>query len=626
MEKNSLFGYSGRILRVDLSQGEVSIDKPPVDYYQRYLGGRGFIAFTLLKEVPGQVDPLGPKNKLIFALGPLTGMPLPGSGRNSVGAKSPLTGAFGEAEAGGYWGAELKRAGFDAIIVEGVSNSPVYLWIRDGQAELRDASHLWGTEVAEAHFAIRKELEDEKIRTAVIGPCGEKRIRFACVLNDITHVAGRTGMGAVMGSKRLKAIAVRGKSIPPMANQEAVRDLSRWMAKNFKEKAGVWKYGTGYLMEGYSLAGNLPGFNFLDGCFDQVGKITAQAICEQFRVEMYGCYACPIRCKKRIKIDPPNEVNPIYGGPEYETIAAFGSNCGISDHKAICKAHEICNRNGIDTISAGATIAFAMECFEKGLITTKDTDGLELTFGNGEAMLRLLEQITRKEGLGALLSEGSRIAARKIGKGAEDYAVQVKGLELAMHDPRLKQGLGLHLSVNPAGPDHASAIQDTVLVKGPQFEDWGTIDMNESIPSTELSPRKARLVYQCGLWTQLTNYLVICLLVPYTKRQIQEAVESVTGWPMSYWRLMKTAERGITLAKIFNLREGLTDDDDVLPKRIGMPQRKGGLQGVSQEELSEARKLYYQMLGWDDRGIPTRARLVELDIEWAAQYLDVIKR
>jgi len=624
MENRTLFGYNGRILRVNLSERDISIEEPPIDYYQRYLGGRGFIAPILLQEMPAKADPLGPDNKLVFALGPFAGMPFPGSARNSAGAKSPLTFAFGEAEAGGFWGAELKRAGFDAIVVSGVSNSPVYLRLQDGQAELRDASHLWGLEVAPAHLALQKELGDSHLRTAIIGPAGEKLVRFACILNDITHAAGRTGLGAVMGSKRLKAIAVRGKNTPPMANQEIISNLSRWMSQNFKDKAAVWKYGTGHMMEGYSLAGNLPTFNFQDGAFEGVKEITAQAVCEQFRVEMYGCYACPVRCKKRVKLDSPYPVDPIYGGPEYETLAAFGSNCGISDPRVICKAHEICNRSGMDTISAGVTLSFAMECFEKGLLNPKDTDGVELRFGNGQAMLKILELIGQKQGLGALLSEGCRMAAKQIGRQAEEFAVHVKGLEVPMHDPRLKQGMGLHYSVHPAGADHVSGVHDTLLEKGPQFEEWSTIDVSESIPSTELSPRKARLVYQFGLWRHLPNYLGLCVLVPYTAKQILEAAEAVTGWPMSYWRLMKTAERGITLAKIFNLREGFTAEDDVLPKRLGMPQRGGNLKGVTVDfgKLSEAKELYYQMLGWDERGIPTRARLVELDLPWAAKYLN----
>jgi len=626
MENRPLFGYNGRILRVDLNGRKISVEEPPIDHYQRYLGGRGFIAPLLLKEVPAKADPLGHQNELVFALGPLTGMPFPGAARNSVGAKSPLTLAFGEAEAGGFWGAELKRAGYDAIVVSGVSDQPVYLYIEDGRAELRDARHLWGLEVAPTHLAIQKELGDNHVRTSVIGPAGEKLVRFACILNDITHAAGRTGLGAVMGSKKLKAIAVRGRNTPPMANPEAISNLSRWMAQNFKEKAVVWRYGTGHMMEGYSLAGNLPTFNFQDGGFERVKEITAQTVCDRFRVEMYGCYACPVRCKKRVKIDSPYPVDPIYGGPEYETLAAFGSNCGISDPRVICKAHEICNRTGLDTISAGVTLSFALECFERGLLTPRDTEGLELRFGNGEALLKMLEKIVQKQGLGAVLSEGSRMASRQIGRGSEEFAVHVKGLEIPMHDPRLKQGMGLHYSVHFAGADHCSGVHDTLVEKGPQFEEWSTIDVNESVPSTELSPRKARMVYQFGLWRHLPNHIGLCVLIQYTAKQILEAVEGVTGWPMSYWRLMKTAERGMTLARIFNLREGLTAADDVLPKRVTVSQRGGNLKGVTVDpgKLAEAQKLYYQMLGWDEKGVPTRARLVELDIPWAEEYLRTI--
>jgi aldehyde:ferredoxin oxidoreductase len=619
-----MFGYNGRILRVNLSEKKITVEEPAEDFYKRYIGGRGFIAATLLQEMAGRVDPYGPENKLIFALGPITGMPIPGSGRNSVGAKSPLTGGFGEAEAGGFFGAELKKAGFDEIIVEGIAPSPVYLWIKDGKAELRDASRLWGQETYETQQGIRKELQDPLIRTAAIGPAGEKRVRFACIMNDLTHAAGRTGLGAVMGSKNLKAIAARGGVVPAVADAKALRELTRWMAQNFKKETGFWKAGTGQAMEAFSLAGVLPTFNFKDGCYDQVKKITPQTILGEFGVGMEGCYACPVRCKKKVRIDDPAcMVDPTYGGPEYETLGAFGSNCGIDDAKAICKAHEICNRQGVDTISAGVTISFAMECFEKGLLTLKDTDGIELRFGNPGAMLRMLERMVRREGLGALLSEGTRIAARQIGRGAEDLAIHVKGLEIPMHDPRSKQGMALHYSVNPAGADHCSGVHDPVLEKGPGFNDWGTIDVNESIPSTELSPRKARMIYQVGMWTHLPNYLGFCQFVPFKKKQLQEATEAITGWSMSYWRLMKAVERGLSLAKIFNLREGFTKADDVLPKRMAVSQTRGNLQGVivDPQKLDEAQDLYYQMLGWDSEGVPTRARLVELDIEWANRYL-----
>ncbi len=618
MGSSTLHGYNGRILRVNLSEGTMSVGEPPDDYYQRYLGGRGFIVTTLLKEAPPMIDPLGPGNKLVFATGPLTGMPFPGSGRNSVGAKSPLTGAYGESEAGGFFGAELKKAGFDAVIIEGQAAAPVYLWIQDGQAQLRDAGHLWGREVAQTHFEIQKELADRLIRTAIIGLGGERLVRFASIAHDISHNAGRTGMGAVMGSKKLKAIAVRGRNVPSMANPGVIRDLSRWMAKNFKEGTALWKYGTGNNMEANNLTGNLPVVNYQDGFFNDVEKISAQAICAQFGVGMHGCYACPVRCKKRIKVDGPGAVDPVYGGPEYETLAAFGSNCGISDPRAVCQAHDLCNRHGIDTISAGAAVSFAMECFERGLLTSRDTGGYEVNFGNTPAMLQLLEQIVRREGLGALLAEGTKVAASRIGRGAEDFAIQVKGLDLPMHDPRLKQGMGLHYSIHATGADHCSGAQDTQYIKG-ALAAWAGIDVCEPIPSTELSARKTRLLFHNGLWKHLNNHLVFCNFVPYANKQLCEAVEAVTGWPMSYWRLMKTAERGVTLARIFNLREGFSDADDRLPKRMSVPRRGGNLPGVAVDpvKLSEMQRLYYQMLGWDEQGIPTRARLVELDIEWA---------
>jgi aldehyde:ferredoxin oxidoreductase len=619
MGSTALNGYNGRILRINLSDGQITSDYPPEDYYQRYLGGRGFIVTTLLKETPAQVDPLGPQNRLIFALGTLTGMPLPGSGRSSVGAKSPLTGGYGESEAGGFVGAELKKAGFDALIIEGKAASPVYLWIQDGQAELRDAGHLWGMEVAQTHFEIQKELADRLIRTAIIGSGGERLVRFASIAHDINHIAGRTGMGAVMGSKNLKAVAVRGRATPSMSDPRTIHDLSHWMAKNFKEQTALWKFGTGNNMEGNNLVGNLPVLNFRDGFFDGAAKISAQAIREQFGVGMGSCYACPIRCKKKVKIDEPWAVDPIYGGPEYETLGAFGSNCGISDPRAVCKAHDICNRHGLDTISAGAAVSFTMECFERGLLTPHDTGGYAVNFGDGQAMVRLLEQIVRREGLGAILAEGTRRAAGLIGKGAEECTVQVKGLDLPMHDPRFKQGMGLHYSVHATGADHCTGVQDTQYIKG-DLEGWKGIDVCEPIPSTELSPRKARLVYQNGLWKHLNNHLGLCYFVPYSHKQVRDAVEAVTGWPMSHWRLMKAAERGMSLARMFNLREGFSDADDRLPKRMSEPQRTGNLKGIAVDfaNLEEMQRLYYQMLGWDERGVPTRARLVELDIEWAA--------
>jgi aldehyde:ferredoxin oxidoreductase len=615
-------GYNGKILRVNLSTRQVSTEEPAEEYYKTYLGGRGFIVHTLLKEVPRGADPLGPENKLIFALGPITGHPFPGSGRNSVGAKSPLSGGYGESEAGGFWGAELKRSGYDAIIVEGKSDQPVYLWIKEGRPEIREARNLWGLDVAETEKVIREELQDDRIRTATIGPAGEKLVRYASICNDISHVAGRTGMGAVMGSKKLKAVAVRGNAPPEMGNREKVLELSRWMGKNFKTKTNFWQYGTGQTMDYYEASGNLPIRNFAGGRFPEVEGITSQSMYKKGYVEkMESCFGCPVRCKKSVKLDQPWKVDPIYGGPEYETLGAFGSNCGVGQVEAIMKANELCCRYGLDTISTGVTISFAMECFEKGVLTLKDTDGLELTFGNGPAMVEMVERIALRRGLGNLLAEGSKRAAEVIGKGSAEWAMQVKGEEIPMHEPRYKQGMGLHYSVHATGADHCTGIHDDLVNK--KLAEWDRIGLAESVPVYEMSGRKARMLYQVGMGRHLANSIGLCLFVPWSDEQVTQALEAITGWPMSSYKLMKTVERGITLARIFNLREGFSRKDDTLPRRFASSPADSTLKGVGvdPEKLSAAQKLYYQMLGWDESGVPTYARLVELNIEWAAQYL-----
>jgi len=617
-------GYNGKILRVDLTNNQVSEEEPSEDYYRRYLGGRGFIIEKLLSEMPAGADPLGPENKLIFALGPITGHPLSGSGRNSIGAKSPLTGAFGESEAGGFWGAELKKAGYDAVIVEGVSAKPVYLKIDNGDVEIRDATKIWGLEVADADKAVQEELGDSKYRNATIGPAGENLVRFACILNDISHAAGRTGLGAVMGSKKLKTIAVRGQNSPEMADREKIIEMSRVMAKNTKENpTNFSKFGTGAIMDKYEAIGNLPIRNFQGGNFPGVNEITPQKMIEKgYYDKMESCFGCPVRCKKKLKpLSDPWPVDSIYGGPEYETLGAMGSNCGIDNLEAIMKGHEICGRYGMDTISAGMTISFAMECFENGILTDKDTDGLELTFGNAQAMVEMLERIALRKGFGDVLAEGTKSASEKIGKGSDEFALHVKGCEIPMHEPRFKQGLGLHYSEHATGPDHCSGIHDNLLDASMTARD--SIDVAESVPPTELSPRKVRILYQFGIWRQVNNYLGMCNFVPWSQKQLTDAMEYITGWPMSYWRIMKTAERGITLARIFNIREGLSAKDDKLPVRFTTSTADGPLKGVyvDPEKLTEAQKLYYQMLGWDESGTPTYARLVELDIEWAHEYI-----
>ncbi len=612
--------FTGKILRVNLSKEKISSEDLEETFYRRYFGGRGLIAYYLLKELEPRIDPLGPDNKLIFACGPVTGAPVSGSGRNSVGAKSPLTGAYGEAEVGGFWGAELKQAGFDAIIVEGKASEPVYLLIHDQKVELRDASRLWGLEIRKSQETIRNDLGDSRVKVAQIGPGGEKMVRYASVVNDLHHVAGRCGMGAVMGSKNLKAVAVKGSTRIPVRKPKRLRKLARWMAQNVDNVAhALHTYGTGDAMDVEEETGNLPIRNFRDGDFTEVDQISAQAVKEHVRVGMGTCFACAVACKKEVKVKEPWNVNPAYGGPEYETLASLGSNCGVADLKAVCKANELCQRYAIDTISTGVTISFAMECFERGLLTKEDTDGMDLSFGNAESMVKMVELIGEKRGLGALLAEGVKRAAEQIGNSAEEFAVHVKGQEVPMHDPRLKRGEALGYAVSPTGADHVHNIHDTFLY--PHLpKKYNSLGVLEPVPVEDFGPKKVRLYKYVGQWRTLNNFLVMCLFTPWSVVQKVEIVRSVTGWNTSVFELMKVVERGNTLARIFNIREGFTEKDDWLPPRFFKPKTSGALSktSVNPEELQKAKTLYYDMMGWTEHGVPKQSKLEELDIAWAA--------
>jgi aldehyde:ferredoxin oxidoreductase len=616
-------GFTGRILRINLRNEKTSFETIDETFYRRYFGGRGLISYTLLNELEPKIDPLGPQNKLIFACGPITGAPISGSGRNSVGAKSPLTGAYGEAEAGGYWGAELKRTGGDAIIVEGKASSPVYLWIQDQKVELRDAASLWGLEIKKAQETIRKDLGDKTVKVALIGPGGEGLVRYASVINDLNHVAGRCGMGAVMGSKNLKAVAVKGRSNVPVGKPKKLKKLANWMAQNVHNVARVLHtYGTGAEMDVGLEVGNLPIRNFRDGDFPDVDSISAELLKKSVGVGMGTCFACAVACKKEVKITEPWSVDPEYGGPEYETLASLGSNCGVSDLKAVCKANELCQRYSIDTISTGVTISFAMECFEHGLLTKKDTGGIDLSFGNAESMLKLVELIGKKQGLGKLLAEGTKRAAIQIGKGSEEFAIHVKGQEVPMHDPRLKRGEALGYVVSPTGADHVHNIHDTFLY--PKLPNcYHSLGVLETVPVEDFGPKKVRLYKIVGEWRTLNNFLVMCLFTPWSVIQKVEIVHSVTGWNTTTYELMKVVERGNTLARIFNLREGFTEKDDWLPQRFFQPKTSGALSKtfVNPKDLQKGKLLYYDMMGWTEQGVPKQSSLDELDIGWAAKKI-----
>lgn len=621
------FGYNDKILRVNLSQGNFSVEEPGEDFYRRYLGGRGFISYYLLQELNAKVDPLSPENKLIFAPGVLTGAPIGGSGRNSVGAKSPLTHAYGDAEGGGYWAAGLKRAGYDTIIIEGKAETPVYLWVEDGRVELRDARHLWGKSTGDVLKIMLHELGGRGIYTTMIGPAGEKMVRYACIINDLAHAAGRTGTGAVMGAKNLKAIAVRGSNALEMADPEGVEALAQWLRDNAVAKMGRFHdLGTAGGVTGLDRAGGLPTRNFQQNTFEGAAKISGRAMKETILFGCGHCYdACPMRCKRIIALEEPYEINPIYGGPEYETVASLGSNCGIDDLRAIAKGHELCNAYGLDTISTGMSIAFAMECFERGILSERDTDGLELRFGTAEAMLKMVELIAYREGIGDLLAEGTAKAAQVIGKGAEKYALHVKGQPIPMHEPRYKQGMGLGYAMSPTGADHRHNMHDSMFTApGSSLEEVKALGILEPLPLTDLSPAKVRMLTYYLYWQHLVDCLGFCYFIPFDHNQVVDLVRAVTGWNTSLWELMKVGERCVAMTRAFNIRHGFGPEDDTLPKRFFTPFSSGPLQGVGidEQKFCQAKETFYSMVGWDNvRGAPTKGKLQELGIDWVADLL-----
>jgi len=624
--------FHNKILRVNLTDRSIHVEEPGQVYLRRYMGGWNYIADTLLREVPQGADPLGPENVLIFAPGLLTGLPFSGASRSAVGSKSPLSGGFGAAEVGGNWGAQFKRAGYDALILTGVASSPVYLWICDGKAEIRDAAHLWGQPVKETQRAIRAELGQERAELAMIGPGGENMVRFACVMNGLYDAAGRTGMGAVMGSKKLKAVAALGTQPLGSVDPDAIRELAREMSRavNAGERSGsMHRYGTGVGVEGGALSGNLPIRNFRDGEFPGAANLSAENFMEQIGTGMAGCWACTVRCKKMVNASEPYDLDPAYGGPEYESFGALGSTCGVDDIVTVSKATELCNANSLDTIGCGVTIAFAMECFENGLLTLEDTDGIELRFGNGDAVVQMVSKIARREGIGDLLAEGSKRVAAQLGGAAMQYAMQAKGQEYPMHEPRLKRGLAIGYAVSPTGADHNHSMHDVSLVSTDEsgFPRDGisrSMGVLEAMPLESLGSDKVRAFAYNTINKVSRNCLTMCAFVGWTDAERMALIEAGTGWRVNAYEYFKLGERALTLARIYNLREGLTPADDRLALRSYGPTTSGALAeaGIDPEELDEAVHTYYGIMGWDeDTGVPTLGKLRELDIEWAAEYL-----
>jgi len=596
-------GYIGNLLRVDLSNRTVKKDQLDLTIAKKFIGGRGLGSYLLAKEIKPEIGPLAPENKLILVTGPLTGTSAPATGRFMVITKSPLTGAIACSNSGGFWGAELKFAGYDLIIVEGKADEPVYLCIKDEQVEIRPAKAYWGKCVSEVTEALLKEVDDPKARVLTIGPAGEKLSPIAAVMNDKYRAAGRSGVGAIMGSKNLKAIVVRGSGKVNVAKQDEMKALLSELLKKVKENGvtgeGLPKYGTAILVNIINEHGILPTKNFQFAYFEGANRISGEALAEKYLLKKDPCYRCPIACGRYCKVEGEEG-----GGPEYETVWAYGADCGVGDLAAVIKANNLCNEYGLDTISAGATIACAMELYEKGYIKDDELDGPPLKFGSGEAIVEWTKKMGKGEGFGAKLALGSYRLAEMY--GVPEFSMSVKKQELPAYDVRGAQGHGVVYATSNRGGCHVRGYMISPEVLG----------VPEKLDRFSLEGKAmwAKLFQDI---TAVIDSLGVCLFTSFalTPDDYRRLFNAVVGEDWTTEELLKAGERIWNLEKIFNLKAGIKPEEDTLPKRLLEEPIPEGPSKGHVHRLSELLPSYYQVRGWNEQGIPTEEKLAELGLK-----------
>lgn len=626
------FFPDARILDIDLSKKEFKLKILDGETYRKYPGGSALGMYLLLSELEPKIDPLSEKNLLIFSVSPLTGLPISGQSRMVVTTKSPYTGTAGDSQAGGYMPAHIKGNGYDSIIFRGRSATPVYVYIDNESVEFRDASDVWGKVTGEAEEVIKEELGESKVEIAQIGPGGENLVKYACILNDRSRANGRNGVGAVMGSKNLKALVVKKQKPLKPLDVDNFKTLTKDVKQRIKDNevvTDIGENGTNGLLFYQNENGFLPTNNWQSGYFgEEADKISSTAMNETILKKRETCYACAIRCKRVVEVE--GKVDPAYGGPEYETVATFGSYCGVSDLTDISLANQLCNMYGLDTISCGATISFAIECFEKGLLTLEDTDGLELKFGDGDLFKTLIPMIARKtEGLGALLAEGSYRAAEVIGKGAEEFSMTCKKQEMPAHMPQMKQNLALIYAVNPFGADHQSVEHDPALMMPEDSKDWININKIGQFNACQelgvLDSNKVRFSYEMQKYYSMLDTLSLCQFAwgpAWQLYGIDDLIDTCkygVGWDVTLEELKLIGERRINMMRYFNAREGFTKEDDKLPERLFKPLSGGPGDGghVDKKDFETAKKYYYKLMKWDgETGNPTPEGLEKLGLTW----------
>ncbi|GIS67129.1 MAG: aldehyde ferredoxin oxidoreductase [Anaerolineaceae bacterium] len=626
------FGYHRRILHVNLTNGCIFQERPEDAFYRKYLGGSAMGMYYILNGMSPGADPLGPDNILTLMLSVLTGAPISGQSRLTANAKSPLVDGIGDSQSGGFFPAELKFAGYDGIVVKGQSEKPVYLWIKDGLAELRDATHLWGKSTGDVDNILKSELCDKKIEVMQCGPAGEKLASLAAIINMANRANGRTGLGAVMGSKRLKAVVVRGTSKKlPVASPKQLNSFARSGVTDFDNNAsmvGLRKDGTAGVTTRQHADGGLPTYNFNAGQFAGSDSISGELMTDTILTGRETCYACTVRCKRSVTTTyQDEEVDEKYGGPEYETLATFGSYCGVSDLSAVAMANQICNEYGLDTIGTGATIAWAMECFEEGIISVQDV-GFPIPMGNPEVMVKLTKLLADRIGFGDVIADGSRAAANRLGKGHE-FLITVKGSETPAHMPQVKRSLGLVYAVNPFGADHNSSEHDPAVEDDyKHYSDrLQSIGVKTKLPAKSLELDKVKFALTTQHMNSFLDSANLCVFVWGSSWQLfgpedcVRLVNTITGWgDFTIDEMLLVGERRLNMLRAFNAREGIDRTADILPKKFFKTlQGDGPSSGIALdiEEIMQAQEWYYEMSGWNlDSGNPTNDTLKRLGLEW----------
>lgn len=621
----------GRILKIDLTKREISKEILAPAVYEKYPGGSSLGMYLMLRDMDPKVDPLSQDNYLIFSVSPLTGFPISGASRMCVTTKSPLTQTAGDSQVGGYIPAALAGNHWDAIIITGKAENPLYLYIDGEDVQLRDASRIWGAFTGEADRLIAEDLGNSNFESAIIGPAGENMVRFAAIMHRQSRANGRNGVGAVMGSKNLKALVVKkAKARIPFDS-----DKLQGLTGNIKERIeanpsaiDLGVNGSAGCLGSYARAGLLASRNWEAGVFEGWENITGAAIRENYLKKRETCFACAIRCKGVVEI--PGRVVSEYGGPEYETCATFGSYCENSDLASICEANMLCNMYGLDTISCGAVIAFAMSCYEEGILKPEDSEGLQITFGNSLVIAPLIEKIGRREpGLGQLLSLGSLEAARILGSSAMKHVVACKGQEFPAHMPQMKPNLSINYAVNPFGADHQSSEHDPALMAPEDDQSWAWVNMLADFQRCNrygvLNANKAKYAWETQKFYSMLDTLCLCQFVWGATWQLYGPLDLVTlckagaDWDVSIDTLQEIGERRIVMMRLFNEANGFGKEQDNLPEKVILPMTgsDGEINVIDPEEFKDALNAYYSFAGWDpNTGKVGREAKERLGLDW----------